>query len=77
MLIYVGASVGGMIGALAAIQQPELFDRLVMLGASPRYRKRSITLVGSIRLTLISFMPPWPLIIMSGFLVLRRPRCEL
>ena len=26
-----------MIGALAAIRRPELFDRLVMIGPSPRY----------------------------------------
>lgn len=34
---YVGASLGAMIGALAAIEQPNLFRRLVMLGGSPRY----------------------------------------
>ena len=35
--VYIGHSVGGMIGAAAAVAQPEAFDRLVMLGASPRY----------------------------------------
>lgn len=34
---YVGASLGAMIGALAAIEQPGLFRRLVFLGGSPRY----------------------------------------
>lgn len=34
---YVGASVGSMIGTLAAIEQPGLFRRVVMIGASPRY----------------------------------------
>lgn len=36
-LIFVGHSVSAMIGALAAIQQPERFRRLIMVGPSPRY----------------------------------------
>jgi len=36
-VIYVGHSVSGMIGVLAAIQAPELFERLVLLAASPCY----------------------------------------
>ena len=35
--LYVGHSMSGMIGALAAQARPELFSRLVMIGASPRY----------------------------------------
>jgi sigma-B regulation protein RsbQ len=35
--IYVGHSVSGMIGAAAAVAQPERFAKLVMIGASPRY----------------------------------------
>jgi sigma-B regulation protein RsbQ len=35
--IFVGHSVGAMIGVLAAIKAPELFDRLVLIGPSPRY----------------------------------------
>jgi sigma-B regulation protein RsbQ len=35
--LYVGHSVSGMIGAAAAVARPDLFDRLVMIGASPRY----------------------------------------
>lgn len=35
--IFVGHSVSAMIGALAAIKAPELFDALVMVGPSPRY----------------------------------------
>jgi sigma-B regulation protein RsbQ len=35
--ILVGHSVSAMIGALAAIRAPERFDRLVMVGPSPRY----------------------------------------
>jgi sigma-B regulation protein RsbQ len=31
--IFVGHSVSSMIGALAAVQRPELFDHLVMIGA--------------------------------------------
>lgn len=34
---YVGHSMSGMIGTLAAIARPELFERLVLIGASPRY----------------------------------------
>ncbi|WP_426492661.1 alpha/beta fold hydrolase [Hymenobacter sp. 102] len=36
-VVYVGHSVSGMIGVLAAIQAPELFERLVLLAASPCY----------------------------------------
>jgi sigma-B regulation protein RsbQ len=36
-VVFVGHSVSAMIGALAAISRPELFDRLVMIGPSPRY----------------------------------------
>lgn len=35
--VYVGHSMSGMIGALAAQARPELFNRLVLIGASPRY----------------------------------------
>jgi len=34
---YVGHSVSGMIGVLAAIEAPERFERLVLLASSPRY----------------------------------------
>jgi pimeloyl-ACP methyl ester carboxylesterase len=34
---YVGHSVSGMIGVLAAIEAPERFERLILLNASPRY----------------------------------------
>lgn len=36
-IVFVGHSVSGMIGALAAIKAPELFDRLVMVCPSPCY----------------------------------------
>ena len=36
-VVFVGHSVSGMIGALAAADRPELFARLVMVGPSPRY----------------------------------------
>ena len=36
-IVYVGHSVGAMIGVLAAIRAPALFDRLVLIGPSPRY----------------------------------------
>ncbi|WP_334186444.1 alpha/beta fold hydrolase [Noviherbaspirillum sp.] len=35
--IFVGHSVSAMIGVLAAIEAPELFDRLVLVGPSPSY----------------------------------------
>jgi len=36
-VIFVGHSVSAMIGGLAAVREPELFDKLVMIGPSPRY----------------------------------------
>jgi sigma-B regulation protein RsbQ len=36
-VIFVGHSVSSMIGAIACIERPDLFDKLVMVGPSPRY----------------------------------------
>ncbi|SFW74225.1 alpha/beta fold hydrolase [Chitinophaga sancti] len=36
-IIYVGHSVNGMIGLLSAIKYPSYFNKLVLLGSSPRY----------------------------------------
>lgn len=36
-VIFIGHSVSSMIGMLASIEQPERFDRLIMIGPSPRY----------------------------------------
>jgi len=36
-VVFVGHSVSAMIGALASIRRPELFDALVLVGPSPRY----------------------------------------
>ncbi len=36
-VVFVGHSVSAMIGVLAAIRQPELFESLVLVGPSPRY----------------------------------------
>jgi sigma-B regulation protein RsbQ len=36
-VIFVGHSVSSMIGVLAAIQEPERFDKLILVGPSPRY----------------------------------------
>jgi len=36
-VVFVGHSVSAMIGVLAAIKQPDRFDRLVLIGPSPRY----------------------------------------
>jgi len=36
-VVFVGHSVSSMIGALAAVEEPDLFARLVMVGPSPRY----------------------------------------
>jgi sigma-B regulation protein RsbQ len=35
--IFVGHSVSAMVGILASIEQPELFDRLILVGPSPSY----------------------------------------
>ncbi|KAI5081201.1 hypothetical protein GOP47_0004384 [Adiantum capillus-veneris] len=35
--IYVGHSMAAMIGCIAALRQPDLFDKLILVGASPRY----------------------------------------
>lgn len=34
---FIGHSVSSMIGALASIKEPDLIDRLIMIGPSPRY----------------------------------------
>lgn len=36
-VVFVGHSVSAMIGVLAAVAEPELFDKLVLVGPSPRY----------------------------------------
>ena len=36
-VVFVGHSVSAMIGAIARIRRPDLFDKLVMVGPSPRY----------------------------------------
>lgn len=36
-VVFVGHSVSSMVGALAAAERPDLFDRLVLVGPSPRY----------------------------------------
>jgi sigma-B regulation protein RsbQ len=36
-VVFVGHSVSGMIGVLAAARRPDLFERLVLVGPSPRY----------------------------------------
>lgn len=36
-VVFVGHSMSGMIGCIASAKKPELFSRLVLVGASPRY----------------------------------------
>lgn len=36
-VIFLGHSMSGMAGLLAALDRPQIFDRLILLGASPRY----------------------------------------
>ena len=36
VVVYVGHSMAGMIGCIASIKRPDLFSRLVLVGASPR-----------------------------------------
>jgi sigma-B regulation protein RsbQ len=38
-VLFVGHSVSAMIGVLAAIREPDLFDRLILIGPSPCYLK--------------------------------------
>jgi sigma-B regulation protein RsbQ len=35
--LFVGASVGSMVGMLSAIERPRLFRKMIVIGASPRY----------------------------------------
>jgi sigma-B regulation protein RsbQ len=35
--LFVGASVGSMVGLLAAIEMPSVFRKIIVIGASPRY----------------------------------------
>jgi pimeloyl-ACP methyl ester carboxylesterase len=39
--IFVGHSVSGMVGVIASISRPDLFSKIVMLSASPRYVTQS------------------------------------
>ena len=45
-VIFVGHSVSGMIGALAAIEKPELFEKMVLVAPSPCYINDSSGYVG-------------------------------
>ncbi|KAI8023977.1 Strigolactone esterase D14 [Camellia lanceoleosa] len=36
-MVFVGHSMSGMIGCIASVKRPELFSRLILIGASPRY----------------------------------------
>lgn len=47
--VFVGQSVSAMIGVLAAVQEPALFSRLVLVGPSPRYVDDSADVGGSLR----------------------------
>ena len=47
--VYIGHSAGGMIGVLAAIAEPRLFERLVLIAASPRYIDEPPDYVGGSR----------------------------
>jgi sigma-B regulation protein RsbQ len=42
-VIFVGHSVSSVIGMLAAIREPELFERLILVGPSPRYLNDAAT----------------------------------
>ncbi|MBA3530648.1 MAG: alpha/beta hydrolase [Ardenticatenales bacterium] len=45
-VIFVGHSVSSMIGLLASIQEPERFERLILIGPSPRYLNDAPDYVG-------------------------------
>jgi sigma-B regulation protein RsbQ len=50
-VIFVGHSVSGMIGLLAANRAPELFERLILIGPSPRYINDAPDYVGGFERT--------------------------
>lgn len=58
-IVFVGHSVSAMIGALAAAEEPERFDRLVMVGPSPRYIDDDGTSVASAGPTSTSCSSRW------------------
>jgi len=45
-VIFVGHSVSSMIGMLASIERPDYFDKLIMIGPSPRYLNEGEEYVG-------------------------------
>ena len=45
-IVFVGHSVSGMVGVLAANEEPERFERLILVGPSPRYINDSPDYVG-------------------------------
>ena len=45
-IIFVGHSVSGVVGMLASIREPERFERLVLVGPSPRYLNEPPDYVG-------------------------------
>lgn len=45
-VIFIGHSVSSMIGMLASIERPDLFDKLIMIGPSPRYLNEGDTYIG-------------------------------
>jgi sigma-B regulation protein RsbQ len=49
--IFVGHSVSGVIGMLASIREPERFDRLILVGPSPRYINDAPDYVGGFERT--------------------------
>lgn len=50
-VIFVGHSVSSMIGMLASIERPEYFDKLIMIGPSPRYLNEGDHYVGGFALS--------------------------
>jgi len=45
-VVFVGHSVSSMVGVLAANREPELFERLILIGPSPRYINEAPDYVG-------------------------------
>lgn len=48
-VVFVGHSVSAMVGVLAALERPELFSELVMVGPSPRYIDQEPDYVGGFK----------------------------
>ena len=57
--VYVGHSMSAMVGCLASIERPEVFEKIILLAASPRYCCNSGAVSRHILLALIPVLSSW------------------